>query len=154
MFLLTGDILNINQIIDSLRKSGKLVYVHIDLIGGVAKDIFALKYIHSNIRPDGIITTRSNIIREAKGLGLFSIQGLFLLDSLSLASGIISIKSTTQDAVEILPGIIPKMIKSINKEVNIPIIAGGLIKDKTDVINSLKGGAIGISTSNENVWYM
>lgn len=154
IFLLTGDILNIEEIVNELKKHNKLVFVHIDLIGGFSKDIIALKYLNNTIRADGIITTKSNLIKAAKELKIFTIQRLFILDSLALTSGINSIRSIRPDAVEILPGIIPKIIREIRQEANIPIIAGGLIKDKKDVINSLNSGAIGISTSNEKVWYM
>lgn len=154
VFLLTGDILNIKEMVDLLRKNNKLVYIHIDLIGGFSKDTIALKYICNNIKPDGIITTKSNLVRAAKELGVFTIQRLFLLDSLALDSGINSIKSIRPDAVEILPGTMPKIIKEIRQETRIPVIAGGLIKDKEDVIQSLNAGSIGISTSNQDVWYM
>lgn len=154
VFLLVGDILNIEEVVKELKREDKLVYVHIDLIGGFSKDILALKYLNNTIMPDGIITTKSNLIKAAKELKIFTIQRLFILDSLALTSGINSINSIRPDAVEILPGIMPKIIKEIRQEAKIPVIAGGLIKDKVDVINSLNSGAIGISTSNERVWYM
>lgn len=34
------------------------------------------------------------------------------------------------DAVEILPGLMPKIIKKLCSTVNVPINAGGLISDK------------------------
>ena len=154
VFLLTGDILNIKEIVDELKKHNKLVFVHIDLLCGFSKDVTALKYLNNTINLDGIITTKSNLIKAAKELNIFTIQRLFVLDSLALASGINSIKSIRPDAVEILPGIMPKIIREIRQETRIPIIAGGLIRDKSDVIDSLNSGAIGISTSNKNVWYM
>ncbi len=154
VFLLDGDILNLNEIVELLRANNKLVYIHIDLIGGFSKDTTALKYIAKNIKPDGIITTKNNLVRAAKELRLFTIQRLFLLDSLALLSGINSVKSIRPDAIEILPGIMPRIIGEIREETRIPVIAGGLIRDKCDVINCLNAGAVGISTSNKDVWYM
>lgn len=154
VFLLTGDILNIEEIVRVLRENGKLVFVHVDLIGGFSKDVISLKYISKNIKPDGIITTKTNLVKIAKELNIFTIQRLFILDSLALVSGINSIKTIRPDAVEILPGIMPKIIEEIRIETRIPVIAGGLIRDKSDVIHSLNAGAIGISTSNKDVWYM
>lgn len=154
VFLLTGNILNIGDTINALKKHKKLVFVHIDLIGGFSKDITALKYINKTIEPDGIITTKSNLIKAAKELNIFTIQRLFILDSLALTSGIKSISFVRPDAVEILPGIMPKVIKEIRQEARIPVIAGGLIRDKADVIDSLNAGAVGISTSKKAVWYM
>lgn len=154
VFLLDGDILNLNETVELLRVNNKLVYIHIDLIGGFSKDTTALRYIAKNIKPDGVITTKSNLVRAAKELRLFTIQRLFLLDSLALTSGINSVRSIRPDAIEILPGILPRIIEEIREETRIPIIAGGLIRDKSDVINCLNAGAVGISTSNKDVWYM
>lgn len=154
VFLLKGDISNIAGIVEKFKNAGKCVFVHIDLIEGFSKDAVTLKYIHENIKPDGIITTKANLARIAKNNGIFIIQRIFALDSLSLASGIESLHSTKPDAIEILPGIVPKVIKEVHSHTRIPVIAGGLIRDKEDVIESLNAGAVGISTSKKEIWYM
>ena len=154
IFLLTGNIFNLQELVNHVKASGKSVFVHLDLIEGFSRNVCALKYINEIIAPNGIITTKSSLIRTAKEMGLFSIQRLFMLDALSLESGISSIRTIRPDAVEILPGIMPRVTKTISTEVNIPIITGGLISDKEDVIASIKAGAIGISTSKEEIWYM
>ncbi|AOT70429.1 glycerol-3-phosphate responsive antiterminator [Geosporobacter ferrireducens] len=153
MFLLAGNIFNLKSIVDRVKNEDMFIYIHIDLMEGFSKDAVALKYINENIKPDGIITTKSNLIKIAKDLDIFAIQRLFILDSLSLETGIKAIHATKPDAIEILPGIMPKVIKTIHQETRIPVIAGGLIKDKEDVIESLKAGAMGISTTREEVWY-
>ena len=57
------------------------------------------------------------------------------------------------DAVEIMPGIIPRVIKRIKSEIpEIPIIAGGLIESKEDIMDVLKSGGIAVSTSKESLW--
>ena len=154
IFLLTGSIFNLQEIVSHIKEHKKSVYVHLDLIEGFSRNVCALKYINEKIKPNGIITTKSSLIKAAKEMGLFSIQRLFMLDALSLESGINSIKTIRPDAVEILPGIMPRVTKIISEEVNIPIITGGLISDKEDVIASIKAGAIGVSTSKEEIWYM
>lgn len=152
IFLLKGSIFNLNEIVTKVKEKEKNIYVHIDLMDGFSKDVAALKYISQHIKPDGIITTKSSLIKAAKQMNMFAIQRLFMIDSLSLESGINSVKQNRPDAVEIMPGIMPKVTKTILTETRIPIITGGLIKDKEDVINSLKAGAIGISTSNVDIW--
>ena len=154
IFLLTGNIFNLKEIAYRVKAKEKGLYIHIDLIDGFSKDTWGLEYIVKNIHPDGIITTKSNLVRMGKDLGAFTIQRLFILDSMSLEKGIQSIKNTRPDAIEILPGIMPKIIKKIYSETRIPVITGGLIMDKDDVIQSLGAGAIAISSSNENVWNM
>lgn len=152
VFLLNSTIFELKHVVKSLKDAGKAVYIHVDLMDGFSKDIIALKYILKEIVPDGIITTKGYLIKAAKEQGVFAIQRLFLLDSLNLETGINSIKSNKPDAVEILPGVMPKITELIVERTKAPIITGGLIMDKEDVMSSLKAGAVAISTSNEEIW--
>ena len=47
-----------------------------------------------------------------------------------------------------------KIIKEIKNSIKIPVIAGGLIKDKSDVISALEAGAYGVSSTSKDVWNM
>ena len=58
------------------------------------------------------------------------------------------------DFIEILPGVMPKIIARICRETQIPVIAGGLISDKEDILAALSAGARAISTTNPAVWEM
>jgi glycerol uptake operon antiterminator len=46
----------------------------------------------------------------------------------------------------------PKVIKKVVSVSSKPVIVGGLIFDKEDIINSLKAGASAVSTSNPALW--
>ena len=46
----------------------------------------------------------------------------------------------------------PRILKEIRGYTDIPLIAGGLISDKKDVMAALSAGADGISTTNEGLW--
>ena len=46
----------------------------------------------------------------------------------------------------------PKTIRQICKRVHTPVLTGGLIADKEDVMNALNAGAMAISTTNPAVW--
>ncbi|MBR5317750.1 MAG: glycerol-3-phosphate responsive antiterminator, partial [Lachnospiraceae bacterium] len=69
IFLLYSNILNMNSYIDKAHKSGKKIFIHMDFVEGVGKDRIGLEYL-KNLGVDGILTTRSNMIRAAKELGL------------------------------------------------------------------------------------
>lgn len=153
IFMLTGDIFTIGDIVKKIQAKGKSVFLHIDLLDGFSRDAIALEYISKTIKPDGIITTKNNLVKVAMDLGLFTIQRFFILDSLSLAKGIQSMKHNKPNAIEILPGVNAKITKIVIRETKIPVITGGLIMDKEDVINSIKAGAIGISTTKKELWY-
>ncbi len=156
VFVLYGDICTIADITRKIKKAGKVAMVHIDLLTGLnnSKDV-CLDFIKNNTAADGIITTRSNLIAHAKELELNTVLRFFILDSMALQN--IEKQSKTPgpkpDLIEFLPGIVlPKMIRRINKVSRVPIIAGGLIADKEDVMNALDAGAMAISSTNEEVW--
>lgn len=156
VFILYGDICTIPDIVRKIKDSGRIAMVHIDLIAGLnnSKEV-SLDFIKNNTQADGIITTKGNMIPHAKELELNTVLRYFVLDSIALLniekqsrSGVVQ-----PDIIEILPGVIvPKMIKKINSISRVPIIAGGLISDKEDVMNALSNGATAISTTNQKVW--
>jgi glycerol uptake operon antiterminator len=156
IFVLYGDICTIPEITRKIKKSGKVAMVHVDLITGLnnSKDV-CLDFIKNNTEADGIITTKSNLIAHARELELNTVLRYFILDSLALQNIEKQAKMSgiKPDIIEFLPGIVlPKMIRRINKVSRVPIIAGGLIADKEDVMNALDAGALAISTTNEMVW--
>ncbi len=154
VFLLTGNIFNVKDTVDKIHGAGKKVCIHIDLMEGISHDEVGMRYLIEIVQPDGIITTKGHLIRVARNMGVLAIQRLFILDSLNLQTGIQSVKSNRPDAVEILPGVMPKITKLIAQQTKRPIITGGLIMDKEDVIASLQAGAMGISTSKVEIWDM
>jgi len=48
----------------------------------------------------------------------------------------------------------PKVIKRIVQHQHIPVIAGGLIDDKEDIMTALKAGATAISTTRQELWFI
>lgn len=155
-FLLGGNICELDKIVADVKGRDKKLYVHIDLIEGIGKDYYALKYLSERIAPHGIITTKSNLVKCAKEFGVFVIQRIFMLDSMAFDLSLNHLTSgkVVPDALEILPGILPGIITQFSAKTSLPVIAGGLIREKDDVIHGLNAGAIGVSTSCKSLWYM
>lgn len=150
VFLLYGTILNIRDLVRQVKEAGKLSFIHLDLVEGLsAKDISA-EFIASRTEADGIISTHPNLIRRAGELGLLTIQRFFMLDSLSFAN--VLRQSSNADVVDVLPGAIPSVIGRLVKEVRQPLIASGLLLDKSDVVAALSAGAVAVSTTSELLW--
>lgn len=154
IFLLFGDICAISRYTDMVKQAGKLVFVHMDLINGLSNKEVAVDFIKGNTCADGIISTKPQLIKRAKELKLFAILRIFVIDSMAFGNIERQCASLMPDAVEILPGLMPKIIKKLCSTVSVPIIAGGLISDKEDVMNALEAGAIAISVTNQKVWFM
>ncbi|SER74763.1 glycerol-3-phosphate responsive antiterminator [Lachnobacterium bovis] len=157
IFVLYGDVCSIPHIVKKIKDAGKIAMVHIDLINGLSGKNVAVDYIKNNTQADGIITTKNNLIAHAKEVGLNTILRYFVLDSMALLTIENQAKQSNiqPDIIEIIPGVVvPKIIKCIDKISKVPVMAGGLISDKEDVMNALSSGAISISTTNQNVWFL
>jgi glycerol uptake operon antiterminator len=153
IFVLFGDILTIPDIIARIKDAGKLAMVHIDLIDGLASRDVGVDFLDRTAKVDGIVSTKANLIKRAKSLGLLTIQRFFVLDSLSLINIDRQFPLEYTDAIEILPGIIPKVIRRMAGITDKPIIVGGLISDRDDVRHALEAGAISVSTSNMALFF-
>ena len=151
VFFLYGTILNIAQLTERAKRGGKLVFVHIDLIEGLTVKDISVDFIAQNTQADGIISTRINLISRAKKLGLITIQRFFLLDSIAFEN--IRRQSSYADAIDILPGTMPRVIERLSHRVHQPIIASGLIVDKQDIMSALSAGALAVSTTSMDLWF-
>ncbi|MDD2414098.1 MAG: glycerol-3-phosphate responsive antiterminator [Eubacteriaceae bacterium] len=152
IFLLTGNIYNLKQMVDYINASGKHAFVHLDLVKGYAQDHYFIKYLKEEIKPTGVISTRNSLISRAKQEGLMTIQRLFLLDSSAMDVTITSARKIKPDAVEILPGLVPKLIHKVRDELTLPIITGGFIETGEEVRSCIDAGSISSSTSHKPLW--
>ena len=152
IFLLCGNIFNLEDAVKKAKNKNKLIFIHVDLIDGFSKDATALKYINEKIKPDGIISTKNNQLKTAKELGLLTVQRLFIIDSLSIDTIVKVSTAIAPDAVEIMPGIMPRITEKLSTTLKIPVIVGGLISEKSDIEKAVTSGALGASTSDSSLW--
>lgn len=154
VFVLFGTICDIDQIVARIKDAGKVVIVHVDMIQGLSTKRVAVDFIAHNTRADGIISTKNTLVEHAKEMGLYAIQRTFVVDSIALDTLKKQIEMFRPDAVEIMPGVMPKILKIMREYTDIPLIAGGLLSDKKDVMAAFEAGADAISATNEAVWYV
>lgn len=150
--ILNSHIAQIKNIVDTAHKHKKKILIHIDMIAGLKNDVSGTVFICQEIKPDGIISTKKQAIITAKKRGLLAVQRLFLIDSTALGNGIDLLETTRPDYIELLPGIVPSMIKEIKEKTNIPIIAGGLIRKQDEIDCAIEAGATSVSTSIRELW--
>lgn len=151
IFLLGCEIMSIKQRIDATHQAGKSIFVHIDLSEGIGKDKSGIRFL-AQCGVDGIISTKSNLIRQARELGLLTVQRFFAYDSHGVEGILDVLSSTRPDIFEIMPGIMGKIINRFSG-CGIPLIAGGLIETKQELTTALKQGAFAVSTGAEALWY-
>lgn len=154
IFTLYGNICTIPEIVGKMKAAGKMAIVHADFIQGLAAKEIAVDFIRQTVQADGIISTKPALVKHASALGMIGIQRTFIVDSIALDNTKKQLDSFRPDALEILPGIAPKIIREIHAYTDIPIIAGGLLSDKKDVMEALHAGADAVSATHEKLWYI
>lgn len=152
VFVLQSHLMQLADLSEKIKKSGKIAILHADLVKGLSSDETAIDYIKTCTSFDGIISTKSAIVRHAKRHHLLAIQRFFLLDSSALENVERQLSHTEADLVEVLPSVSPKIIKDLIKQSRKPLIVGGLIRDKEDVMGALGAGSLAVSTTKEEVW--
>ena len=151
LFYLEPHLGTIGEKVREAHEAGKLIFVHLDMAEGIGKDKEGVQYL-AQCGVDGIISTRSQIIRFAKDMQLLTVQRFFALDSQGLDSIQEMLKSSHPHFMELMPGIIPKVVQRFAAG-PIPVIAGGLIEEKAEITAALGGGALAVSTGCESLWY-
>lgn len=154
VFILYGNVCNIGNIVGKVKEKNKIAIVHMDLISGLSSKEIAVNFIKETTKADGVISTKPVIVRRAKELGLLTIQRFFIIDSIALENAKRQIEVYKPDCVEIMPGVMPKILRLMKEFVEVPVITGGLLTDKGDVITALSSGADAISTTKRELWQM
>lgn len=151
IFYLDSNIMTLLSDVKKAHNAGKKLFIHIDLAEGVGKDKSGISFV-KKLGVDGIISTRSNLIKAAKENGLFAVQRFFMVDSQSVAAACDAIRNLKADMIEIMPGTVTNVIKKLKNTVDLPIIAGGLIESKSDIKDAINAGAVAVSTGCINLW--
>lgn len=154
VFVLYGNILNISEIVKALKKKNKYVMVHVDLLRGLNSNEVVVDFIKKNTEANGIISTKPVLVKRAAELDLLGILRIFMIDSMAMNTTKKQLDSFRPDVIEIMPGIMPKVIKEMRAYTKIPIIVGGLLSDKKDIMMAFQAGADAVSTTKEDLWFM
>ncbi|NOU94823.1 glycerol-3-phosphate responsive antiterminator [Paenibacillus sp. LMG 31456] len=152
VFLLVGSIFNIKDLVDQVKAADKQVFIHMEFIEGIAADRSGVAYVAQYIQPTGIISTKSNLIRGAKEAGLMAIQRIFLIDRSAVVRGIKAAEQSKPDAIEVMPGIMPRVIREMTDMTSLPIIAGGLVGTHEEIESALEAGALAVSAGTSELW--
>jgi len=152
LFYLSADLTTVDVKIQQAHEADKILLIHLDLAEGIGKDRAGVRYL-ARQGVDGIISTKGQIIRSAREMGLLTVQRFFALDSKGMESIEEMLHSSTPHLIEIMPGVIGKAIRRF-RNCGIPIIAGGLVETKSEVTEAISCGAAAVSTGKEDLWYL
>lgn len=150
--LMTGDILTLPTIVNDLHKAGKQVHIHLEMINGIGRDASAVHYLSQAFAIDGIISTKSAMIAAAKKAGIKSIQRIFGIDTAAIETAIKMIGQVAPDEVELMPGLMPRVISQMKQRIQVPLIVGGLIRHNEEIQLALASGADFVSIGDQQYW--
>lgn len=151
IFMLAPNIADLKKQAEAVHKAGKKMFIHLDLAEGIGKDEYGIRFAKEQ-GVDGIISTRTNIIKLAKKENMFTVQRFFAVDSQSVFTTVETAKASKADMVEIMPGTVTKVIKKLKKELEMPIVAGGLIETAREIEDAILCGATAVSTGKREFW--
>lgn len=154
VFILYGTVCNIQDIVDRIKAKDKAAIVHVDLIAGLSSKEVSVDFIKQNTHADGIISTKIQLVKRAIEQGLYGGQRTFIIDSIALASTKKQLDTFKPDFMEVMPGVMPKILKEMRSYTDVPLIAGGLLSDKKDIMAAFDAGVDAVSTTKEVLWSM
>ena len=137
--------------IKTAHEAQKKIFIHVDLAEGVGRDKSGITLL-KKMGIDGIISTKVNLIKLAREIGLCTVQRFFIVDSKSIHTTVEAVKASRPDMIEIMPATVCKVITKLAGELDIPIIAGGLIETQGEVAAALLSGASAVSTGKNELW--
>lgn len=150
ILVLGGDVFELADRIGA-RKRRPPVIVNVDLVGGIAGDNTGIRFLSQHV--EGIISTSRRVIELGNTTDLITIQRLFALDGMAMERGLRLTKRTKPQLLEILPGLAyPRMVSNYPELLNHPALAGGFIRSPEELSSILDAGAVGASTSYQELW--
>ncbi len=140
IFILYGTVSTIESIVHRAKRKGQSVFVNIDMVEGYASNAAAVEHLKRRTAADGILSSKAGVVRAAKKLGMIGVHRLFMIDSFAYRQLPEQINASQADALEILPGCVPRVLTWIKADTDLPLIAGGLVCDVGDVAAAFQVG--------------
>lgn len=153
-FLLYGDLLSIGPLSRRLAEAGRRVFINIDMVDGLAARPASVEFIRDKTSAVGVLSSKAAMVRAAHTHGMKGVLRFFMIDSFAYSQVAEQVRTSRADAVEVLPGCIPRVISWMRADVQVPIVAGGLVCNARDVESALESGADAVATSSSELWVL
>ena len=151
VFILRGNGLRIGPLVRRIHAAGKLVAVHVDLVGGVRADRASVSWLAS-AGVDAVISSHGQLMAPIRHEGMTAILRLLLTRRSHLDTAVGAIGRSNPNIVEVLPGVILPSVAPLLPDFGVPVLAGGFIRTSHDVEAVLATGALGVTTSTGQLW--
>ena len=151
VFILRGNGLALGHVVRRIHDAGKLVAVHVDLVGGLRADRSSIGWL-ANAGVDAVISSHGQLMPAIRHEGMTAILRLLLVRRSQLDTAVAAINRSAPNIVEILPGVILPSVIGLMPRFEVPVLAGGFIRTQADVGAALSAGALGVTTSSQVLW--
>lgn len=152
VFLRVGDVETLRNSVRLLHNGGKRLYVQVDLIRGLSAEREAVTFVVRQVQPDGIVTTRQQLVRRAQELGLPSVLHSFVIDSGVFATAVEHVRAIRPDAFYLMPGVMPRVVRDFKAAIDVPLIVGGLFKHREELEEARRAGADAVVSGSPDLW--
>ena len=85
---------------------------------------------------------------------MFTVLRFFVIDSLAFSNIQKQLENVHPDVVELLPALMPRVLGRLCEKIPVPVITGGLISEKEDVVSMLSAGAACVSSTTSSTWFL
>lgn len=153
LYLNMGTPLNFPEIIHETHQRGKLCLVNLDFSEGLARDRHAVEFLARH-GADGIISTKSEVLRSVSAFGMLSILRTFAIDNAAVAVTLKVLTSFIPEVIEILPAAVaPRVIaRVLPNHPGVYIIGSGLIESVREIEGLFEAGVGSVTTSDTRLW--
>ncbi len=151
VFILRADGLDLEPVVERTHRAGKIVAVHLDLVDGIKPDRAAVDWL-ARAGVDAVISSHGQLMAAIRRSRMIAIHRLLLTRHGAVESGVAAVARSGADLVEVLPGVILPELPSLRRQLKVPLLAGGFIRDEAQARAVLAAGAVAVTTSTEAVW--
>lgn len=145
-------VVELNRALPVLKERGTEPIVDIDTIAGIHRDHSGLEWLQV-LGASGLTTTRLSLIQYAGQHGFLTIQILVLGGASLLSSAHASVSSSRPHMTVVCPAPVLDRIEKDELDKLHPFLASGFIRDVADIEDAIAHGAIGVTTSVEELWH-
>lgn len=151
--LRASSLIELPAIVERCRRSGKALFLYPELLEGLGHSAAAIEFLVQYARPTGIVSTKKQILNTAAAHGLLTVFQIFMIDTQAFGTGVRNALKTNCDAIEVMPGAIPNIVREVCALIDKPVLCAGLVKTPQEVVSLLEAGAKGIATSSRDLWF-
>jgi glycerol uptake operon antiterminator len=151
VFILRGNGLRLAHVVRRIHDAGKLVAVHVDLVGGLRADRASVGWL-AGAGVDAVISSHGQLMAPIRHEGMTAIHRLLLTRRSQLDAAVAAIGRSGPNIVELLPGVLLPSVARWLPDFGVPLLAGGFIRTEDDVAAVLGAGALGATTSAPTLW--